>query len=47
MVAFSHAGYVLGGWGLSAAVLIAYALRTVRRGKRLARQVPPEERRWT
>lgn len=43
----SHAGYVLSGWGITAGVLGLYALRTVRRGKRLAQQVPPGERRWS
>jgi heme exporter protein D len=47
MVAFSHPGYVFAGWGISLVVLAGYALRTILRGKRLARQVPPEERRWT
>lgn len=47
MLALSHPGYVFAGWGISVVVLAAYALHIVRRGRRLARQVPPEERRWT
>jgi heme exporter protein D len=47
MLAFSHAGYVAAGWGISLAVLGAYALRTVRRGRALAKRVAPEDRRWT
>jgi hypothetical protein len=47
MLAFTAAGYVAAGWGIALAVLGGYGLRTVRRGKALARQVPPEERRWT
>lgn len=47
MLAFTHAGYVGAGYGITAAVLVGYAVRTVRRGRALARQVPPEERRWT
>jgi heme exporter protein CcmD len=47
MLAMTHAGYVGAGWGIALGVLAAYALRTVRRGRALARQVPPEERRWT
>lgn len=47
MLAFSHAGYVGAGYGISFAVLAVYALVTVRRGRALAKRVPPEERRWT
>lgn len=47
MLALSHPGYILAGWGISLGVLAIYALHTLRRGRRLARQVPPEERRWT
>ena len=47
MLAMTHAGYVGAGWGISLVVLGAYAIRTIRRGRALARQVPPEERRWT
>ncbi len=47
MVAMTHAGYVAAGWGISLAVLAAYALRTLRRGRSLAQRVPPEEQRWS
>lgn len=47
MLAFTHPGYVFTGWGIALVALVTYALRTVRRGRRLAQQVPPEERRWT
>jgi hypothetical protein len=47
MIAMTHVGYVAAGWGIALAVLGAYALRTVRRGRTLAAQVPPEERRWS
>jgi hypothetical protein len=47
MMAMTHVGYVAAGWGIALAVLGAYALRTVRRGRALAAQVPPEERRWS
>ena len=46
-LAMTHAGYVAAGWGISLAVLGAYALRTVRRGRSLAERVSPEERRWS
>jgi hypothetical protein len=39
-------GYVLAGWGLCIAGFVAYAVALVVRGRRLARQVPAEERRW-
>ena len=47
MIAMSHVGYVAAGWGLALGTLGAYALCTLRRGRRLAAQVPPEERRWS
>jgi hypothetical protein len=47
IVAMTHVGYVAAGWGIALATLGAYALFTVRRGRRLAAQVPPEERRWS
>jgi hypothetical protein len=47
MIAMTHVGYVAAGWGIALAVLGAYALRTVRRGRALASQVAPEERRWS
>jgi hypothetical protein len=47
ILAFTHMGYLAAGWGLSLAVLGGYAIRTVRRGRALAAQVPPEERRWS
>ena len=47
MLAMTHAGYVAAGWGISLVALAAYAVRTIRRGRALIRQVPPEERRWT
>ena len=39
-------GSVLTGWGLTIAGIIAYTVALVARGRRLSRQVPPEERRW-
>lgn len=46
-LAMTHAGYVAAGWGIPLVLLAGYALRTTRRGKALAEQVPPEERRWS
>lgn len=45
--AMTHVGYVLAGWTIPLAIFGGYALRTVRRGRALAEQVPPEERRWS
>jgi hypothetical protein len=47
MLAMSHVGYVAAGWGIALGALAAYAVRTLRRGRALAQQVPPEDRRWT
>ena len=47
MIAMTHVGYLAAGWGIALVTLGAYALRTVRRGRTLAAQVPPEERRWS
>ena len=47
MLAMTHVGYVAAGWGIALVCLGAYALRTGRRGRALAAQVPPEERRWS
>lgn len=39
-------GYVAGAYGLVIAVLLAYAVWTIVRGRRVGRQLPPEDRRW-
>jgi hypothetical protein len=39
-------GYVLVGWAVTTAVAVAAATRTLTQGRRLTRQLPPEERRW-
>jgi hypothetical protein len=46
-LAMTHAGYVAAGWIATFTVLGGYAVATIRRGKRLSRVVPPEERRWS
>lgn len=38
--------YVLAGWAIAVGGLALYAAVTLVRGRRLARQLPPEERRW-
>ena len=47
VLAMTHAGYLVVAWGAALGVFGAYALHLVRRGKRLAAQVPPEDRRWS
>jgi hypothetical protein len=47
MVAMTHVGYVAAGWAIPLVLLGGYAARTLRRGRAVAEQVPPEERRWS
>jgi hypothetical protein len=35
--------YVAGGWAAATALIVLYAWRTLRRGKTLARNLPPGE----
>jgi hypothetical protein len=46
-LAMTHAGYVAAGWGVTFALGGGYAASLVLRGRRLSRQVPPEDRRWS
>jgi hypothetical protein len=39
--------YVTAGWLVSAGALFGYAAAVVLRGRRLAKVVPAEERRWS
>ena len=39
-------GYVLAGYGVTVAVLALYALKVVRRGRKLTRSLPEDERTW-
>lgn len=38
--------YVSGAYGLVVASLVAYAGLTIARGRKLAKRLPPEDRRW-
>jgi len=38
--------FILAAWGVSAVAIGGYAIAVLRRGRRLSRQVPPEDRRW-
>lgn len=43
----THVGYVAAGWSITLLTLALYAVRVLRRGRSLSRQVPPEMRRWS
>ncbi|MGI8751243.1 MAG: hypothetical protein ACR2MN_02830 [Acidimicrobiales bacterium] len=36
-------GYVAGGYGVTALIIVAYAWRTIRRGRNLSQSLPDEE----
>jgi hypothetical protein len=38
--------YVVAGWSATAALIALYAWRTIRRGRMLARSLPPREKTW-
>jgi hypothetical protein len=38
--------YVAGGWAATAVIIGLYTWRTVRRGRILARSLPPGEKTW-
>jgi hypothetical protein len=42
----SQMGYVFLGWTVTGILLAAYSLRTVLRGRKLSRSLPPQERTW-
>lgn len=46
-LAMTHVGYVAAGWAIPLVAIGAYALRTLRKGRSLAAQVPPEDQRWS
>ncbi len=43
----SEWSYVLVGWGVVIVGIALYALLVLRKGRQLAKQLPPDERRWT
>ena len=47
MIAMTHAGYVAAGWIATFGLIGGYAATVIRRGRKLSRQVPAEERRWS
>ena len=42
----SHAGYVLGAWGIAFSAGAGYAIYVIHRGRQLAARVDPSRRRW-
>lgn len=39
-------GYVWLGWAITLVMVVTYVVVVLQRGRRLSRQVPPEEQRW-
>lgn len=39
-------GYIVAAWVVTLGAIGAYAAAIVRRGRKLSRDVPPEDRRW-
>lgn len=46
LVGTDEIGYVWAAYLAVIVTLITFAVLTMRRGRRLARQLPPEDRRW-
>ena len=42
----TDAGYVLAGYGITGAAILAYGWRVLSRGRRVSALVPKERRRW-
>ncbi len=42
----NHWPFIIGAWGVTFAAVGGYAASLIRRGRRLSRQLPPEDRRW-
>lgn len=43
----THVGYVAAGWIIPLTMLGSYAAWILRRARRLAERVPPDDRRWS
>jgi hypothetical protein len=39
-------GYIIAAWGITFGAVGVYAAAVIRRGRRLSKVVPPEQRRW-
>jgi hypothetical protein len=42
-----NAAYIAAGWLVTFGTLTGYVAHLLARGRRLSRQVPPQDRRWT
>ena len=42
----THVGYLIAGWSISVAAVLAYAGWVLLRGRSLGRRVPENRRRW-
>jgi len=38
--------FVLAGWGVITGGVAAYTIAVLRKGRKLSKQLPPDERRW-
>lgn len=47
LLAYTDIVTIVFGWGVTVFAVGGYAAVLVRRGRRLSRVVPPEERRWS
>jgi heme exporter protein CcmD len=47
ILAMQHAGYILGSYAVTLAVIGGFAWRLVRHGRRLAEQVDDADKYWT
>lgn len=46
LFAVSEWSYIAGGYGITVGTLLLLTISIIIRGRRIGRQVPPEERRW-
>ena len=42
----THVGYLVAGWSITVAAVVAYAVWVLGRGRSLSRRVPESRRRW-
>lgn len=47
ILAMTDGGYIAAGWLTAIGLVGSYTVWVLRRGRRLSRHVPPEERRWS
>lgn len=46
LLAVSEWSYIAGGYGMAVGTLVLLTISIIIRGRRIGRQVPPQERRW-